>query len=84
MLECPGADIIKAPTIEYIKCTSCGAEVEIFSDETKATCDECGREVNRAAALACIEWCKSAKECVGEEKYNELMKAHKEAPKNGG
>ena len=35
MLECPGADIIKAPTIEYIKCTSCGAEVEIFSDETR-------------------------------------------------
>jgi ribosomal protein S27E len=82
MIDCPGAKIIKSPTIEFIRCPSCQSEVEIFSDETVTVCDRCGREVNRAAALACIEWCQAAKECVGEEKYNELMKA-KEAGKNG-
>jgi predicted amidophosphoribosyltransferase len=83
MLECPGSKIIKSPTIEFIKCPYCQSEVEIFSDETTALCDRCGKEVTRAAALACIEWCQSARECVGEEKYQELMKA-KEADQNGG
>ncbi len=73
MLDCPGASAIKAPTIETLKCSKCGEEVEMFTDETSTKCDGCGTEVTRAADLACIEWCEAAKECVGEEKYNELM-----------
>ncbi|MEE8403016.1 MAG: hypothetical protein V3R93_04600 [Candidatus Hydrothermarchaeaceae archaeon] len=73
MLDCPGASTIKAPTIETLKCPKCGEEVEMFTDETAIKCDGCGTKVTRAADLACIEWCEAAKECIGEEKYNELM-----------
>ncbi len=73
MLDCPGASTIKAPTIETVKCPKCGEEVEMFTDETAVKCDECGTKVTRVANLACIEWCASAKECIGEEKYKELM-----------
>jgi ribosomal protein L37AE/L43A len=73
VFECPGASNIKAPTIEEIKCPKCGEELEIFTDETSIKCDSCGATVDRAANLQCIQWCEAAKECIGEEKYNELM-----------
>ncbi len=73
MIECPGASNIKAPTIETIKCEKCGEDVEIFTDETETKCTGCGTKVTRVANLACIQWCEAAKECIGEEKYKELM-----------
>ncbi|MEE8401969.1 MAG: hypothetical protein V3R86_07425 [Candidatus Hydrothermarchaeaceae archaeon] len=73
MYECPGASSIKAPTIETLKCKKCGGDVEIFTDESSIKCDSCGTVVKRAPDLACIKWCVGAKECVGEEKYKELM-----------
>ena len=27
------------------KCPSCGAEIEMFSDETKVKCSNCGKEI---------------------------------------
>ena len=73
MFECPGASTIKAPTIEIIKCPKCGVETELFTDEIAIKCDECGTIVSRVADLACVKWCRYTKECIGEEKYNELM-----------
>lgn len=70
--RCPGAEGVKSPTIEIINCKKCGEEIEIFSDEQKTQCPECDETVFREAVPSCIDWCKSAKECVGEEKYNEL------------
>jgi len=69
---CPGAIAVKgAPTITIKKCPECGADVEVFSNITASPCPKCGFEVYNDA-MSCINWCKYAKECVGEELYNQL------------
>ena len=54
------------------KC-ECGEEVEIFSDEMQVECSNCGLIVYNDMQ-SCIQWCKYARECVGEELYNKLKK----------
>lgn len=70
--SCPGARTIRDPKPEYVKCPECGAEVEIWTDELKDTCPSCGNKVFRAQQASCIDWCPSAKECVGPEVYERL------------
>ncbi|MBQ0135621.1 MAG: hypothetical protein KBS43_02680 [Oscillospiraceae bacterium] len=53
-------------------CPTCGAEMEIFSTEATATCDKCGTVIYNDK-ISCAMWCKYAKECFGEETYNNLM-----------
>ena len=71
--ECPGSKNIRQPIPEYVKCHFCKAEVEIWSDEIKAKCPNCKQTVTREAGLSCLEWCKYAKECVGDQVYNNYM-----------
>ncbi len=71
--DCPGAADLKRPTIKYKTCPKCGEEIELFSDDVKMDCEECGFTVYNDA-LSCVEWCEYAKECVGEETYEVLMK----------
>jgi len=75
--ECPGAANIRTPTLEIKKCPQCGEEVEIFSNEMQVECGNCGLTIYNDLE-SCVQWCKYAKECVGEELYKKLMK--KEAP----
>ena len=72
-LKCPGQDDrnIKA---EILKCPACGYKVEIFSDEIKVKCPKCKFEVCKERLPSCVDWCKFARQCVGEEKYNRLKK----------
>ncbi|MCL5256217.1 MAG: phosphohydrolase [Chloroflexi bacterium] len=65
--SCPGSRIFKEPMPEYVACSRCGTEVEIWTDEMKATCPKCKTPVFRDRAPSCIDWCAYAKECVGEE-----------------
>jgi predicted Zn-ribbon and HTH transcriptional regulator len=69
--KCPGQDDrnIKAETI---KCPDCGYSVEIFSDEIKVKCPKCRNSVCRVRLPSCVDWCKFARECVGEERYKQL------------
>ena len=46
LIDCPGEET-KAPTMEEITCPKCKEELEIFSDETEVTCDNCGAMVKR-------------------------------------
>jgi hypothetical protein len=46
-------------------CPSCGCEVQIFSDETSVPCTSCGRTLERAKLVPCVEWCASATSCPG-------------------
>ncbi|MBC8414716.1 MAG: hypothetical protein ISR96_05820 [Nitrospira sp.] len=71
--ECPGSQDIKSPRPEEIKCRSCGAEVEIWTDETEAKCKACGTVTNRLLGASCLDWCAFAKECVGEDKYRRIQ-----------
>jgi len=72
--ECPGSQRFKQPTPEYIKCQSCGEEVEIWTDEAQTACPKCKKMITRKGFESCLEWCKYAKECVGEQKYSNYLK----------
>ncbi|ODS39343.1 MAG: hypothetical protein A7316_05760 [Candidatus Altiarchaeales archaeon WOR_SM1_86-2] len=72
--KCPGASNIIRPKPGYVKCPGCGIEVEIWSDELKGECRKCGKTVFKEETPSCMQWCKYARECVGEDKYNEYMK----------
>ncbi len=77
---CPGSRTIREPSPEYINCSDCGREVEIWTDELKATCPGCGNKVFRAQQASCIDWCPHAKECVGPEAYERLRPGMEEDP----
>ena len=69
--KCPGQDD-RNLKVETIKCAKCGYKVEIFSDEIQHSCPKCKSKVTREKMPSCIDWCKYAKECIGEEKYKRL------------
>jgi putative nucleotidyltransferase with HDIG domain len=72
-IRCPGSMLMRQPKPEIFRCPSCGSEVEIWTDEIKATCRNCNHVVTRFQDMSCIEWCKLAKECVGEGQFNKYM-----------
>jgi hypothetical protein len=72
---CPGSASIKgAPELKVKRCPECGAEVEVFSNLSVNPCSKCGFQVY-SDAMNCIHWCRYAKECVGEELYEQFMRA---------
>lgn len=72
--SCPGSREIRSPFPEEMTCFFCGSSVEIWSDETETKCKSCGKEVSRDMKQTCLQWCPAAKECVGLEKYERIMK----------
>ena len=70
--KCPGQDMRKL-RVELYRCPQCRAEVEIFSDETRIRCQKCGTMVYREKMPSCIEWCASARQCLGEERWQALV-----------
>ncbi len=72
--NCPGSSKFKSPQPEMIKCPSCGVEIEIWTDEIQALCPGCKKSVMRPSGQSCVDWCKHAKECVGDTAYNTYMK----------
>ena len=75
--KCPGQDI-RNLTSEFYTCPNCGSQVEMFSDELRIRCRKCKQFVYKDGAPSCIDWCPSAKQCIGEERWNEL-RGHAEA-----
>ena len=69
---CPGSKFIRQPKPEQFTCPSCGEEVEIWSDEISAKCSSCATTVVRDGTMSCIEWCAMARDCVGEDAYNDF------------
>ena len=63
----------KEITIEDKICPQCGHEVEIFSVDTEAVCENCGYVIYNDT-LSCVQWCKYARRCVGDEAFEALMK----------
>jgi predicted RNA-binding Zn-ribbon protein involved in translation (DUF1610 family) len=65
------------PKPDTIPCVACGADTEIWSDEAEGKCPSCGATVVRYASQSCVDWCKHARECLGEDKYKQYgaMKA---------
>ncbi|MFO7995839.1 MAG: hypothetical protein R6U93_01630 [Dehalococcoidia bacterium] len=71
--KCPGAIGIRTPTIIIKNCPECGEEVETLSSEMQTRCRNCGFTIYNDLE-SCLQWCKYARECVGEEAYNRLKK----------
>lgn len=74
---CQGAARLRTPTWEEKKCPQCGNMVEIFSCDPKMVCEKCGFVIYNDT-LSCVKWCAKAKECVGEEMYQRLVKVGQE------
>lgn len=70
--SCPGSIALKQPVPEEITCDGCGKVIEIWSDEMKVRCRNCGTVTTRAIAPSCVEWCAAALECVGPELYERV------------
>lgn len=70
--SCPGISKLKTPTLEVKICPVCGNKIELFSTDFSVPCDKCGF-VAYNNVVSCIQWCKYAKLCVGEEMYNRWM-----------
>lgn len=69
---CPGQEFRKL-TVGLYRCPGCGAEVEIFSNETRVKCHQCGAAVHKEELPSCIQWCASARECIGERRWRALQ-----------
>ncbi len=54
------------------RCPQCGSEIELFSVDTEATCEHCGFTIYNDT-LSCVQWCKYARQCVGESMYQRMM-----------
>jgi NADH pyrophosphatase NudC (nudix superfamily) len=79
--HCPGAANLRTPTLSIKKCPQCGEEVELFSNDISVKCSTCGFVVYNEIE-SCIQWCKHAKECVGDEMYRKLMERKNTEQKN--
>ena len=69
--KCPGQDK-RNIKIEQLTCANCGYQVEIFSDEVKVSCPKCKILVCRERLPSCADWCKFARQCIGDERYKQL------------
>ena len=70
---CPGSLGIREPKPEYQDCPRCGYEAEIWSDEVKRHCPQCGGLIVKGQQASCIDWCQHARLCVGEDTYARVM-----------
>jgi len=68
VMRCPGQDTRywKKEDIFEVRCPICHTSIEFFKDDVRRRCKKCTSWVpNPKLDLGCIEWCKYAKECVG-------------------
>jgi DNA-directed RNA polymerase subunit RPC12/RpoP len=70
--RCPGQEN-RMLTTSLHKCPQCGYMVELFSDELRALCPKCKAEILREAAPNCLQWCASARQCIGEARWKALF-----------
>ena len=71
-IKCPGQDM-RNLKVSLLKCPECGGEVEIFSDELRAKCQKCGTQVHKDKTPSCVDWCASARQCLGEERWKAMQ-----------
>ena len=69
MEGCQGKPQIK---IMEKTCPQCGHEVEIFSIDTQVACENCGFVIYNDT-LTCVQWCKYARKCMGDEMVERLL-----------
>jgi len=73
MFKCPGQDSRDLKAAIH-PCPKCRTPVEIFSDEQRRRCSNCGTMVFAEQTPNCVTWCKAARECLGPERYEEVIR----------
>jgi len=63
-IQCPGQDS-RWRTVDTYTCSNCGAEEEIWSDELKVRCPNCGNWIYKEQVPSCVNWCKAVEEGNG-------------------
>ena len=81
MFKCPGSQRFSQPQPENIMCPYCKGEVEIWTDEMKTVCCHCKKTIVKGEMPSCMDWCKYAKKCLGEEAYNRYLKNKEQTEK---
>ena len=69
--QCPGQDG-RNLKIQVVECENCGYKLEIFSDEIRVCCPRCKALVCRPRLPSCVDWCKKAPECVGQQIWQQI------------
>jgi len=72
--KCPGSDM-RNITAGVYACPNCGEAVEIFSDEQRRRCPKCKEWVEKKETPSCVQWCRSARQCLGDERWKAVMEA---------
>jgi HD superfamily phosphohydrolase YqeK/predicted RNA-binding Zn-ribbon protein involved in translation (DUF1610 family) len=72
-MGCPGAKNLKEPQPQDMKCPFCNYVLEVWTDEVKVKCPNCQKTIIREQASSCLDWCKYAKECVGDAAYRNYI-----------
>ena len=63
-------------SVKYRICPQCGNEIEIFSIDAEAVCENCGFTIYNDVQT-CAQWCQYARQCFGDEVYESLVRAAK-------
>ena len=82
--KCPGQNpqYWKPEDAFEVSCPNCKEIVEFFKDEPKRRCHNCKQEViNPKVDFGCALWCPKAVDCIGQERYQQLLAAAKTPPK---
>jgi len=82
-MKCPGQDRrywTGAAAVE-VPCPECGAAVEVFRDESRGRCPQCGhRFPNPGTDFGCAKWCSLANECLGFAPERQSAEDSREGP----
>lgn len=73
--RCPGSGAVRTPELKTKTCPVCGGDIDLFSNEARAVCDACGF-VAYNETLTCLQWCRYARNCVGDEIYERFLQDH--------
>ena len=73
----------RTPTIIEKVCPNCGSVIELFSIDTEMACEKCGF-IAYNDTLSCVQWCKYARKCVGDEMYDYMMQIAENQKKKRG
>ena len=65
IFNCPGSIKFKQPEPQSVNCQVCGAEAEIWTDETETVCSNCKSRVTLKKTQSCLGWCAYATICAG-------------------
>ena len=67
----------RTPTLHEKTCPQCGNVIEIFSVDSSVTCEKCGF-IAYNDSLSCVQWCRYARQCVGDDMYFHMMRIAEE------